>query len=106
MTSDAQLRAAAQKLSRRLRAGKRTPAEEAADWMDYALAAGGQPFLYPAETGMTWVQLHSIDVLAAGAALCTALSLLVAVSVHRCLRSKMEQAHVARQREARQRRVG
>lgn len=54
--------------------------------MEYALATGGEPFLWPGEMNRSYVQLALLDVMAAAALLCVA-ALGVAVSVgRRCLR--------------------
>lgn len=63
---DSSFREAAERLSRRLRAAPRPPAEEAADWVEYAARVVADPgaFLVPHEGSMAGWQLALLDVYA------------------------------------------
>lgn len=57
---------------------------QAADWVEYALATGPQPFLWPLEVGMPWWQLHFIDVAALVAAALAAVCAAAWCCLHAC----------------------
>ena len=59
-------------LSVSLRADYLSAEHQAAEWVEYALATGGEPFLWPAEAALSYAQLALLDVMAVAALLCVA----------------------------------
>ncbi|BDA41086.1 UDP-glucuronosyltransferase 2B20 [Coccomyxa sp. Obi] len=55
-------RAAAGKLSRRLRSRPRTPAQEAADWVQHVIETDGEPYLHTPEDAIPLASLLLLDV--------------------------------------------
>ncbi|CAL5228007.1 g11062 [Coccomyxa viridis] len=61
--------AAARKVSQKLRARKRTPVEEAADWVEHVLETDIDPYLRTPEEELSFVVRHNLDVIASVAIL-------------------------------------
>lgn len=62
---------------------------QAADWVEYAPAIGGQPVFFPAEVSLSWWQLHGLDIGAVMVA--TLMGLLAAAQWCLCSRQRRSQ---------------
>jgi UDP:flavonoid glycosyltransferase YjiC (YdhE family) len=78
LLQDSSYAAAAQVVSRRLKAAQRPYKEQAADWVEYAAAVKDDgPFLYPVKLQQQWFQQAMLDVLLLYAVATAAAALLV-----------------------------
>lgn len=59
---------------------------QAAEWVEYVHATGGEPFLWPGEMKLSYVQLALLDMMAMAAILCMAALGVTLILGRRCLR--------------------
>jgi len=62
LVGDASFKAAVTRVQTRLLAGKRIPAERAADWVEHVVTTGGDNYLATPEGQLAWYKLYMLDV--------------------------------------------